>query len=313
LGAHKSRPLQIEGEDVAGVYPSIEFLKAFNIKGQYLANGRVGVIGGGNSAVDAARTALRQPGVDNVTILYRRTRDEMPAFSEEIEAAIEEGINLQTLITPIKVIANKGHITGLECIRNELGETDASGRRRPVPIPGSEHAIELDTLVVAIGEDSGIDTISPNRLSGIETTRANTVSVDSATLLTNRAGVFAAGDVVTGPNTVVDAIAAGKKAALMMVRYLRNEPLVQPAQLSLPRVYVEPVRVDESQIGQSKRIETPRAPAEWRKRNFAEVEVTLSVDEATYEARRCLRCDLEFTKPVSETEKVPESQPARAL
>jgi len=302
MGAHKSRPLRLENEDVEGVYPSIEFLKSFNIRGQSIARGRVGVIGGGNSAIDAARMALRQKDVSSVTILYRRTREEMPAFTEEIEAADQEGIKIQTLVTPTKVIAKDGHITGMECIRNELGDTDSSGRRRPVPVPGTEHVIELDTLIVAIGEDSGIDAIAPARMSRIETTNRNTVRVDSGTLLTNRPAVFAAGDLVTGPNTVVEAIAAGKKAAVMMGRYLRNEEMVQPAEPRLPRVYIEPVKMDMEESGPVDRAETPRAPADWRKRNFSEVEVSLSIDEASREACRCLRCDLEFTQPKEKQE-----------
>ncbi|MDD5426561.1 MAG: FAD-dependent oxidoreductase [candidate division Zixibacteria bacterium] len=297
MGAHKSRPLQLENEDVEGVYPSIEFLKAFNQKGVLNAKGKVGVIGGGNSAIDAARMAIRQKDVESVMILYRRTREEMPAFAEEIEAAEQEGIDLRILVAPTCILSEKGHLTGLQCIKNELGETDSSGRRRPVPIPGTEFTIPLDTLVIAIGEDSGTDCISPARSSGIEVTDRATVQVDFATLQTNRPGVFAAGDVVTGPNTVVDSIAAGKKAAVMIDHYLRKEPLVQePAEPLLPRVFVEPVLVDQGRIPDN-RAETPRAPAEWRRRNFAEVEVSFSIREATAEAYRCLRCDLEFTKP----------------
>ncbi len=220
----------------------------------------------------------------------------MPAYREEIEAAEQEGIKIITLVTPAKVIASGGRLGGLECIRNELGDMDSSGRRRPVPISGTEHVVELDTLVVAIGEDSGIDAIAPARMSRIETTRWNTVRTDPQTLLTNRPGVFAGGDVVRGPNTVIDAIADGKKAAIMIDRYIRNEQLIQPAESRIPRKYVPPV-VTEEEIISGNRIETQRAPAEWRKRNFAEVEVSLSIDEATCEAKRCLRCDLEFTQP----------------
>ena len=300
MGAHKSRPLRLENEDVEGVYPSIEFLKAFNQKGELNARGKVGVIGGGNSAIDAARMAIRQKDVESVTILYRRTQDEMPAFAEEIEAAEQEGIELRTLVAPTRILSDNGRLTGLECIKNELGDTDASGRRRPVPIPDTEFTVELDTLVIAIGEDSGTDCISPARSSGIEVTDRATVRIDTATLQTNRPGVFAAGDVVTGPNTVVESIAAGKKAAVMIDRYLKNEPLLQePAEPRLPKVYVEPVTIDP-EIVPKDRAETPRAPAEWRKRNFAEVEVSFSIREATAEAYRCLRCDLEFTQPKEE-------------
>jgi NADH-quinone oxidoreductase subunit F len=310
IGAHKSKPLRLENEDVEGVYPSIELLKAFNLQEQQLAKGRVGVIGGGNSAIDAARVALRINEVESVSILYRRTRDEMPAFAEEIEGAIQEGIRLETLVTPARVISKNGRLTGLECVRNELGDADESGRRRPVPIQGTEHVIELDTLIVAIGEDTGIDAITPARTSRLETTPWNTVRADSTTMQTSRAGVFAAGDVVRGPNTVVDAIADGKRAAVMIERFLKKKPLIQPLTPTLPQVYVEPV--GEEGAADAARVETPRAPAEWRKRNFAEVEVSLSPQEARREAVRCLRCDLEFTARKEEKPELTEArrQPA---
>jgi NADH-quinone oxidoreductase subunit F len=295
IGAHKSKPLRLENEDVEGVYASIDFLKAFNLQENHLARGKVGVIGGGNSAIDAARMALRFKDVEEVSILYRRTRDEMPAFAEEIEAADQEGIHIETLITPVRIVSSNGRFQGLECIRNELGEADDSGRRRPVPVQGTEHVIELDTLIVAIGEDSGIDAVSPARSSGLEITSWNTVRINPATMQTNRIGVFAAGDVVRGPNTVVDAIADGKKAAVIIERFLKKEPLLQPVSPVLPRAYIEPVQNEDAK--NAERAETPRASAEWRKRNFAEVEVALSQSEAQRESLRCLRCDLEFTKP----------------
>ena len=297
IGAHKSRPLELENEDAKGIYPSIEFLKAFNLQNEQLAKGRVAVIGGGNSAIDAARTALRQKAVKSVTILYRRTRTEMPAYREEIEAADQEGINIQTLITPTKIITKNGVFSGLECIKNELGEIDSSGRRKPVPLKDSEHVIELDTLIVAISEDSGIDCIGPARSSKIEITDWNTIKIDKDTLVTSRPGVFAAGDVVTGPNTVIDAIAAGKKAAQMIDRYLNGEELDQPAEQKLPKIYIEPVDVGLEDVIQLKRAETPKVAIEKRKGNFTEVEETLSVEDAMCEAKRCLRCDLEFTEP----------------
>jgi NADH-quinone oxidoreductase subunit F len=297
MGAHKSRPLGLENEDVQGVYPSIGFLKAFNLQNIELAKGRVGVIGGGNSAIDAARTALRQRDVESVTILYRRTREEMPAFAEEIEAADQEGIKIHTLVSPKKIITTSSYFSGLQFIENELGDTDSSGRRRPVPLEGTEQVMELDTLIVAISEDSGIDSIGPARSSKIEVTNWNTVKVDGKTLQTSRPGVFAAGDVVTGPNTVIEAIAAGKKTAVMIDHYIKGENLDQPAKLELPRVYIEPMEVEDEDTSQVGRVETPRASVDWRKRNFAEVEVSLSVEEAMCEAKRCLRCDLEFTQP----------------
>ncbi|UCE25524.1 MAG: FAD-dependent oxidoreductase [Candidatus Zixiibacteriota bacterium] len=297
LGAHKSKPLRLENENLKGVYPSIEFLKAFNIRNEHLARGRVGVIGGGNSAIDAARTALRQKDVDHVTILYRRTQDEMPAFAEEIEAAHQEGIEVKTLVSPTRVLGSDGRLSGVECINNRLGDTDSSGRRAPVPIEGTEHVIELDTLIVAIGEDSSTAIIDSSPLGGIELTGSGTVKVNQTTLLTDRPGVFAAGDVVTGPNTVVDSIAAGKNAAMMIDRYIRGEKMEHAPESRIPRVYIEPVETVGDQTQPGGRVETPHAPAAWRARNFSEVEVSLSVEEALCEAGRCLRCDLEYTRP----------------
>jgi NADH-quinone oxidoreductase subunit F len=299
LGAHMSKPLKIEGEDVQGVYPSIQYLRDFNVVGKKQAKGLVGIIGGGNSAVDAARVALRQEGVTGVTIFYRRTREEMPAYEEEVEAAIQEGIKLETLVTPKRIVSAEGKLAGLEGLRNELGDFDASGRRRPIPIPGSDFIVPLDTLVVAISEGSDIDCLSVASSMAIETDPVNsTVKVDAETLATNRPGVFAGGDLVTGPNTIVDAIAAGKRAAVMIDRYIRGEELKQAPRVKLPTVYVAPA---EAVDAETKRVETPRAAVEWRRRGFAEVEMSLTVEEAICEARRCLRCDLEFTQP-KETE-----------
>jgi NADPH-dependent glutamate synthase beta subunit-like oxidoreductase len=191
----------------------------------------------------------------------------------------------------------------LECISNELGDLDTSGRRHPVALSGTEQIMELDTLIVAISEDSGKDCITAARAGGIETSKKNTIRVNNKTMLTNREGVFAAGDVVTGPNTVIDAIAAGKKAALMIDRFIVGEFLGQPAELERPRVYIKRIDINMEALQQLGRVEIPRARAEWRKRNFSEVEVSLSIEEAQQEALRCLRCDLEFTQAEHKDEK----------
>jgi NADH-quinone oxidoreductase subunit F len=294
IGAHKSKALNLEGEDVRGVFPAIEFLKAFNLRGEQLARGRVGVIGGGDSAVDAAGVALRQPGVESVTIFYRRTREEMPAQKKDVDSVLEEGVKLESLMTPVRILTDKGQLAGVECVRNRLGEVDAGGRRKPVPIPGTEQVFMLDTLIVTIGDVPDIEFMAS---MGIEVTDWGTLKVDQETLATSRPGVFAGGDVVTGPNTVVQAIAAGKKVAKMIGRYLRGEELRQPAAPLLPEVYVEPVQLGEEDLAEADRAEPPTLPALTRRTGFAEVEQTLSVADATREARRCLRCDLEFTRP----------------
>ena len=297
IGAQKGRRPHIENEDAKGVLHSIEFLKAFNIQGKELAKGKVGVLGGGNSAVDAARTALRQKGVKEVTILYRRTREEMPAYEEEVEASLEEGIKLETLVTPTKILTNKsGKVSGIKCIRNQLGGYDESGRRRPVPQEGSEFELKLDTLIIAISEAPDIDTISPGGEPYLQITRNGAIHADADTLACSRPGVFAGGDAVTGPNTVVDAIAAGRKAAVMIDRYIHGKELKQPGEVILPSHYLEPSRLTEEQLMVTKRASQPAVEVSGREKNFVEVSLNLSPQHAIHEARRCLRCDLEFTE-----------------
>jgi len=322
FGAHESMRLDLAHEDVGGVYPSIQFLKAFNMSGEQLARGHVGVIGGGNSAVDAARVALRQKDVTAVSLFYRRTREEMPAYEEEIEAALEEGVRietlispvkiqvrqeeieaavregveLETLVSPIKIHSRKGHLVDIECIRNCLGEVDASGRHKPEPIPGSEFKVKLDTLIVAVGEKPKSEFLAS---MGLEIDKSGRIKVNTKTLETNLRGVFAGGDLVTGPNTVIDAIAAGKRVSQSIDRYLQKKPLTQPATPKLPGVYIEPVQVDESaEITAARAVNPSLSPAQ-RIKNFQEVDSTLPEISARSEARRCLRCDLAFTEKLS--------------
>jgi len=324
IGADKSWRLDLEGENVKGVYPSMQFLKAFNLRGKELAKGHVGIIGGGNSAVDAARVAIRQKKVKKVTLLYRRTSHEMPAYAEEVEAAIEEGIKLETLVTPvkiryikaaeaegitvetfvspIKIDAKHGHLADIRCIRNKLGEMDSSGRRKPIPIPGTEFTIPLDTMIVAIGERPDSDCLAP---MGLEVGKSGRLHVDTDTLSTNRPGVFAGGDLATGPNTVVDAIAAGRKAAEVIDRYLRGKELRVPTKITLPKFFLEPPEIGDEELEDAEREEPATLPVGSRRKNFAEVEMSLSVDQAKREARRCLRCDLEFTQPKNDKESEP--------
>jgi len=314
-GADQSQRLELAGEDLEGVYSSMEFLQAFNLRGTELAGGHVGIIGGGNSAVDAARVAIRQRHVESVSLLYRRTDQEMPAYAEEVEAAIEEGIRLETLVSPvkiryletarregihvqtgvspIKIESRGGRLVGIECIRNQLGDRDASGRRKPVPLPGSEFHLALNTLIVAIGERPDGEGLAAQ---GLEVDRQGRLRANWKTLNTSRQGVFAGGDVVTGPNTVVDAIAAGKRAALVIDRYLSGESLEEPTRVKLPRIFVEPTAVVDEDGEEPHRFEPASLPVDARNKNFAEVELALSAEEAMAEARRCLRCDLKFTR-----------------
>ncbi len=298
LGAHKSRRMDIDGEGLAGVYPSIEFLKSWNLRNEPLAKGRVGVIGGGNSAIDAARVALRQKGVSEVTIFYRRTRNEMPAFEEEIEGALEEGVKLQLLTSPVQVLGDNGWVTAVDFMANELGDTDTSGRRSPVPITGSEYRVPIDTLIVAIGEQ-GTATDS-DEIDGIRI-KNGAVLADKRTLETGQPGVFAGGDFTTGPNTVIEAIAAGRRAAEVIARYLRGEKLIVPATPRLPSTYIEPTQEWRDGADHKRRVRVPTLPPEQRRYLFDEVEGSVTEGAAVREARRCLRCDLDFTSP-SETQ-----------
>jgi NADH-quinone oxidoreductase subunit F len=298
MGAHRSKPLGLGNDDAEGVFPAMKFLKAALLEGRSLAKGRVGVIGGGNSAVDAARVALRQPGVESVTIYYRRTRKEMPAFEEEVEAALAEGVKLEALVSPTSIEVAGGKLTALGLVGNELGPYDASGRRSPVPVDGSKRKVGLDTLIAAIGEDPETE---PLGSAGIQVSKSKTVVADRHTFATSRAGVFAGGDVVTGPNTVVDAIAAGKKAAAVIDRFVRGEALSPPAQVRLPSAYLEALEAarPDSPVP---RAHPPAIALDKRTKGFAEVELSLTLEDARTECSRCLRCDLEFTRPATVSE-----------
>ncbi|MGB8953337.1 MAG: NADH-quinone oxidoreductase subunit NuoF [Candidatus Aminicenantales bacterium] len=290
-GSWKSMSLGIPGENAECVLQSLEYLKAVNLGENVPVGKRVGVIGGGNSAIDAARVALRDKNCQKVTILYRRTKREMPAFPEEVDAAIEEGVNIQFLVAPVKILSKNGKIAGVECIRMKLGEPDASGRRKPVPIKGSEFTVRLDTLILAIGERPNISYLSGN--DGINTARGETIGVDPETFKTTREGVFAGGDVVTGPNTVVAAMAAGKTAAEMIEKYIEGKPQTIEYTLRRPSVYVPAVALTEDEVAKAKRPKIPHLTVSQRRKNFKDVEGSLSEKLARKEARRCLRCDLE--------------------
>ncbi|MBC7333564.1 MAG: NADH-quinone oxidoreductase subunit NuoF [Actinobacteria bacterium] len=289
-GANKSRKLNIPNEEAQGVVSSMEFLKKVNLGENVNIGKRVGVIGGGNSAIDAARVANRIRGCEKVFLLYRRTRSEMPAFEEEIEALLEEGIEIRFLTAPTRVIAHNRRVTGVECIVMKLGEADESGRRKPIPIPGSEFCINLDMLIVAIGEEPDLSFLNESNMIKIST--RGTIVVDKETLATNLPGVFAGGDVVTGPNTVVDAISSGKVAAEMIDKYLRGMSLIREYKLTRPPIYLPPVELIGQEMVTDRQL-APKLPPAKRIKNFEEVDLTMSEEVAVKEASRCLRCDLE--------------------
>jgi heterodisulfide reductase subunit A len=217
-GAHKSTKLGVEGEELHGVIQALDFLKDFNNGRKARLGDKVVVIGGGNVAMDAARTALRL-GAREVNILYRRSREEMPAIPWEVKEAESEGVKVHFLLAPKKILGKDGHVVGVECIRMELGPPDETGRKRPIPIANSEFTVESQALILAIGESPDISFI-PKEL---EVTQRNTIEVNPFTLETSMPGIFAGGDAVLGPATVIEAIAAGIRAAISIDRYLKGE------------------------------------------------------------------------------------------
>ena len=228
-GAGLPRFLGVPGENLNGVYSANEFLTRTNLMRAFLfpeydtpikVGKRVITVGGGNVAMDSARTALRL-GAEESIIVYRRSEQELPARAEEVEHAKEEGINFQLLTNPVRFIEKDGAITGAECIRMELGEPDESGRRRPVPIPGSEFTIEADTVVIAVG--NGPHPLVPRTTPGLDLTRRGNIVADPDTGQTSKEGVFAGGDIVTGAATVIQAMGAGKRAAVAIDRYLQQK------------------------------------------------------------------------------------------
>ncbi len=219
IGAHEPRWMGIEGEDLEGVIHAIDFLRDVNLGKEVKVGKRTAVIGGGNVAMDAVRTA-RRLGAESF-IVYRRAREQMPAGEAEIEETEEEGIVFHFLTNPKRVLGKDGKMVGLECLRMELGEPDESGRRRPVPIEGSEFTIEADMMIQAISQRPDISWLDED--SKFKTTRWQTFEVDPETNETSVPGVFAAGDGVTGPATVVEAIADARRAAQGILRYLEQK------------------------------------------------------------------------------------------
>jgi NADH-quinone oxidoreductase subunit F len=288
-GAPVNLKLSIPGEEVEGVMDPIEFLKQHNLGKEVKVGKKVAIVGGGDSAMDAARTAWRL-GAD-VTILYRRTRSEMPANAEEIEGALEEGVKIEFLTLPIEAFSENGKLTKIKCVRMGLGEFDETGRRRPAPIEGSEFEMEVDTLIPAIGQKPNLDFLSGN--SGFKVSKWNTLDVNPETTETNVEGIFAGGDVVTGPSTVLAAMKSGKIAAESIHKYLRGESLEREYQPTVPRIEVPPVDISIEEVTELERPKMSCLSVDQRKGNFKEVELGFSKEQAMNEAKRCLRCDLE--------------------
>jgi len=314
IGAHEAQKLGIPGEDALGVHHGVPFLQgvslaerhgimegfedrfviAFGIPIAPKVGKRTIVIGGGNTAVDASRTALRL-GAKEVVMVYRRSREEMPANSWEIEEAEKEGVKIELLTAPVEVVVKEGRVTGIQCVKMELGEPDASGRRRPIPIKGSEFVIPADTMIAAVAQAPEISFLEETH--GLEVTPKGTFGVDPLTLATNRPGVFAGGDVARGPWILIQAIADGRRGALSIDRYLRGVDLLTPReQIPLPVVDLSKEEIDEmveaEEVNLTPRMTVSMLPTAERIKDFREVELVLTEEQAKQEAARCLACGI---------------------
>jgi len=294
VGAQTNTPMGVEGEDKGykGFIPGVYYLLEINLgRDPYPEGKRVVVVGGGNVAIDCVRSSFRI-GKPDVNLVYRRTKKEMPADRVEIHDGEEEGVKFHYLCNPVRIIEKEGKVVGMECIRMELGEPDESGRRRPVPIKGSEFFIEADIAIPAIGQ--AIDLSFLEEKDGVKTTKRSTIAIQEETFLTSRPGIFSAGDCVTGPDVLVRAAGHGKRAAEKIDLFLRGMEVKESEEERLEGL-VEKIKVynKNEKIGISggqKRAMLNMLPPDSRKWIFDEVEEGFSIPVAQKEAERCLRC-----------------------
>ena len=294
MGCHCHKSLDIEGEDRGyyGYIPGVYFLKNINLglmdevpKGKKMV-----VVGGGNVAIDCVRTAFRV-GFDESHIVYRRSRKEMPADSVEIDDAEAEGVKYHFLTAPRRIIGENGKVTGLECVRMKLGEPDASGRRKPVEVAGSEFVIEADVIVAAIGQEGDFNCMC--NLPGVEVTKKGAIVVDE-NLMTTRKGVFAGGDCVTGPDILIKACAHGRIVSMAIDKFLTEGKTETLGEVLDEKFLAELKVYDPSESialpeGPGRVVVSHEHPSE-RKKDFREVDKGYTADEAVSEASRCLRC-----------------------
>jgi len=281
IGAHQGIKMGVPGEKDARVLECVDFLRKVNLDKKVTIGNRVAVIGGGNAAIDGARTALRL-GAKEIIVIYRRTQAEMPASPDEIAEAIKEGIEIFFLVAPSQLSRENGRIR-MQCIKMSLGEFDASGRRSPKPIKGSEFTLDFDTIIAAIGQTPDI----PSEF-GLATNRGNVLQVDSDTLATPQEGVFAGGDCISGPASVIEAIADGRQVAISIDKYLGGHGIIDEALAPKEEAALPPV-----EEGEKHRHLLRSLPLAKRLNSFAEVEFGLGPKLAIEESKRCLRCDLE--------------------
>ncbi|OIP92232.1 MAG: hypothetical protein AUK24_01890 [Syntrophaceae bacterium CG2_30_49_12] len=296
IGAQASTAMGVEGEDkgYGGFIPGIEYLQKINVGvDPYPEGKKVVVVGGGNVAIDCVRSSFRI-GKEDVNLVYRRTKREMPADHVEIKDAEEENVTFHYLTNPKKILTREGMVIGVECIRMELGEPDESGRRRPVPVEGSEFVIDCDILVPAIGQAIDLGLLEGKSGDNVKTTRKSTLVVDEFTMQTSNPRIFSAGDCVTGPSALINACAGGKRAAVNIDCFINGKRLEATDDDYFDRLFNDVKVFDPREkigfLGGRKMLHLPMLPPEERKQTFAEVEKGYHFLEAKAEADRCLRC-----------------------
>ncbi|MCK4729522.1 MAG: FAD-dependent oxidoreductase, partial [Desulfobacterales bacterium] len=287
-GAHKGIKLDIPGEDgFENFHQCTLWLREVNLGKVKEINGKVVIVGGGNAAIDAARVSARL-GAEEVHIAYRRSRNEMPADPFEVNEALKEGVHLHVLVTPKKVIGDDGILKGLGCLKNRLAEPDSSGRQRPVPIEGSEFFIPADHIIAAIGQK--VDKSFAADIDEIEFSEYDLLNVNPDTLETTKKGVFAGGDVVTGPKTVIEAMAQGKKAAASISAYLQGKEIRSSSQEDFGKDSEKDYRPIDSKERRIPRAKIPTLDLAERRENFKETNLSMHEETAKREAARCLDC-----------------------
>jgi len=295
LGTQVSSPLGVANDDAPGVLPGMDFLRDVNLDNGASVGDRVVVVGGGSVAMDAARCALRLQAMDgrqrDVTLVYRRSREEMPAYEWEIVEGDEEGLRFEYLAAPARVVlGDDGRVSGLECVRMELGEPDEGGRRRPRPLPGTEFVVPCDTIIPAIGLSLDMSWSSGE----LETSPRGTIVADRFDFQTSHPKVFAGGDAVRGPSTLIEAIGDGQRAAFAIEDALTGARVREDYLRTIQEARKVPRAVPLDRLEEDvERVTTQHLPADSRVMSFAEVVQTITAEQARCEAGRCLRCDLE--------------------
>jgi NADPH-dependent glutamate synthase beta subunit-like oxidoreductase len=283
IGTQECLRLGVEGEDLKGVYGGLDYLRSVNLGKRVSLGKRVAVIGGGNTAMDAVRSA-RRLGSKDVFILYRRTVEEMPSRPEEIEECREEGIPIHELAQPLRVIGENGKVKAIECIKMKLGGLDETGRRKPEPVAGSEFTMDVDAVITALGQEADWGCLTPE--CSCTLTGWGTMQVDPLTLQSDDPDIFSGGDAVRGPQSVIEAIADGREAAVSIHRHVQGQDL----RLGRERVLNPIANPQKEKYNPLARAQLSRLAPRQRVKNFNEVQKGFTKSVAVQQAERCLSC-----------------------